>query len=424
MIPHTLPDSQTPAKGLHEPFLQRAADAEADPSSSHALGGFLTMRLVDQFAHDRLPPQLAAVAYQIRATRDFLRGLHPPTVEGNHLLEIVRVAEGVRDDRKVRLLWPPLLAFAFWLENQLRLAEALDVLATGLSLSHGEVGEEEVAAHLQLGRVLRLSGRFPEAEESYAEAGRLASRIGDAHSALLSRIGHAKVVYYRGNLPESERLLLWVLKDARRAADADAEARACHDLATTHHLMGRLASAVQLAFEAFRAYEEQPRRTRALSDVGVFLKELGHYSAAKQALLLALHRDAPPESQARTVVELLDLAALMQDRISFERWRREITGVYDRLPPDERAEFEIKLGYGLACFERRAEGEKHLRRAIALAEEGGLGEQAFRAEALLRDVQENCGKPWLAAVPAAEVEPAPELRTTIESLEVLASEAR
>jgi hypothetical protein len=120
-------------------------------------------------------------------------------------------------------------------------------------------------------------------------------------------------------------------------------------------------------------------------------------------------------------VELLDLAALMQDRLAFERWRRAAQEYYDRLPVDERVEFEIKLGYGLASFERRAEGEEHLQRAIALAEAAGLGEQIFRAESLLRELQESYGKPLHAAAPPAEVEPTPELRTTIESLEELAS---
>lgn len=422
MIPRTLSDSHTPANGLHEPFLQRAADADAEPSSSHALGAFLTMRLVDQYTANRSPPQPDALAYQIRATSDFLREMHPPTVEGNHLLEIVRVAGGAHDTQNVRLLWPPLLAFAFWLENQLRLSEALDVLETGVRLSHREVGEEDVAAHLQLGRVLRLSGQFPEAREAYAKAGRLASRLGDTHSALLSRIGQAIVVRFLGNLPESERMLLAVLRDARQAGNEDAEARACHDLSAAYYYMGRQVAAVQLAFEAFRLYGEQPRRTRALADMGMVLRELGHHSAAKRALLLALDYDPPMECRVRTVVELVDLAALMGDRLSFERWRREADKWYDQMPPDERVEFEIKLGTGLAAFERCSEGEDHLRRAIALAEERGLGEQVFRAEARLKEAQEGRDAPLRAASIPAEVEPAPELETTIASLEALASE--
>jgi tetratricopeptide (TPR) repeat protein len=419
VIPHILPEEQTPANGLHEPFLQRAADADAETSSSYALGAFLTMRLVDQFTRDHTQP--AALAYQIRATTDFLRELHPPTVESNHLLEVVRVAEGVRDSGNVRLLWPPLLAFAFWLENQLRLAEALDVLETGIRLSDDAAGEEEVAAHLQLGRVLRLSGRYDESLESYAAGGRFASRLGDTHSALLSRIGQANVKRFLGNLPESESTLQAVRCDARKLGDTDAEARACHDLAVAHETMGRTSSAVQLAFEAFGLYGQQIQKVRALADVGMFLKELGHYTAAKRALMLVLEADAPPESQTRMAVELLDLAALMQDRLAFERWRRAAQEYYDQLPVDERVEFEIKLGYGLASFERRAEGEEHLRRAIALAEAAGLGEQIFRAESFLRELQESYGKPLHAAAPPAEVEPTPELRTTIESLEELAS---
>ena len=406
--------------GLHEPFLRRAADADAEASSSHALGAFLAMRLVDQFAAERQPPHAAALAYQLRATRDFLTGLHPPTVEGNHLLQIVRVAEGIGTSGKIRMLWPPLLAFAYWLEQELRFVEAMDVLQTGRRLSGDDLGEEDIAAQLQLGRVLRHSGQYDESEREYARAGELAERRGDTHSALLSRIGRALVKQQLGNLPECERTLTAVIEDARRSGDADAEARACHDLGVTYHQMGRVANAVQLAFKAFKLYEQRSQQTRALNDTGQFLKDLGHYAAAKQALLLTLEYDPPPELKARLMVELMDLGAMLQDQLLFERCRREVQRDFERLPIDERVEFEIKMGYGLAVFDRVAEGEACLERALELAEQYGLGERVFRTETLLREMRE--GRDLVAPVAAAppEAEFAPEVRTTIESLEALA----
>jgi tetratricopeptide (TPR) repeat protein len=408
------------ANGLHEPFLRRAADAEAETSSSHALGAFLTMRLVDQFAADRQPPHSAALTYQIRATRDFLTGLHPPTIEGNHLLQIVRVAEGIGGSGKVRMLWPPLLAFGYWLENELRLDEAMDVLESGRRLSGEDVGEEDVAALLQLGRVLRRAGRYEESREAYENGGALAARRGDTHSEMRSRVGRARVAQELGNLAECERILEGVLTDARRSGDTYAEAVATHDLGQTHYFMGRHASAIQLTFGAFNLYEQRSDRTRALSDTGLVLKELGHYSAAKRALLLTLEYDPPPENRTRALVELMDLGALMQDRLLFERGRREISQSLDVLPPDERVEFEMKLGRGLWAFDRPAEGEARLEQAVALAERYGLGERLFRAEVMLREIRESrqAALPPTALPP--EEQPAPELRATIDSLNALA----
>ncbi len=408
--------------GLHEPFLQRAADSGAEPASSHALAAFLTMRLVDQFATDRPSPPEDALAYQVRATRDFIKGLQSPSVESNHLYEIVRVAAGIGAFRKARLLWPPLLAFAYWLEQELRLEEALDVLRTGLCLGTDGATESEIAAHLQLGRVFRLAGRFEQAHDSYAAASRLAARAGDGHSVLLSRIGRGLVAQQVGNLPEAERLIHGVLDEAKRTGDRDAEARACHDLAVTHAFMGREASAVEHSFQAFKLYEQRPQRTRALGDTGIMLKELGHYSAAKRALLHCVELEPPPELRVRALVELMELGAYMQDRLAFERWRRELAERYEQLPPDEQVEYEIKLGYGLAMFDRGPEGVKHLEQAVALAEQYGLGERLFRAESLLKEVRDD--EERALAAPPAETEPAPELRPTIEALEALAATGR
>ncbi len=171
--------------GLHEPFLRRAADTGADPSSGYALAAFITMRMVDQFTAGRPAPHADALAYQVRATREFLNGLKPPTVESNHLSQIVRVSAGIGTSDKARLLWPPLLAFAYWLEKDLGLGEALDVLHTGLQLSGQDTGEEDVAAQLQLGRVLRLSGRFSESAAAYTRGGEL-----EFHMDPVDVVGH------------------------------------------------------------------------------------------------------------------------------------------------------------------------------------------------------------------------------------------
>ncbi len=404
---------------LHEPLLQRAAESSGESSREHALGAFLTMRLVDQFCAPAEDWHTNALAYQIRATNNHLDDLHPPSVEGNHLLEIVRVADGVRTSGKARVLFPPLLAFAYWLEGELRLEEALDVLDSTIALSDGREGEEEVATFLQRGRVLRKLGRFEQARESYGTAGKLALHLGDLHSELLSRVGRAKVSQKLGNLPEAERMLCAVLDDSQRLGDRDAEARACHDLAVTRDLMDHTLSAVQLAFRAFHLYEQPAQRARALGDTGIFLKELGHYTAAKQALLRAVESRASTELQARFTVELMHLSALMQDRVSFERWRRDSDERCETLPPDEQVEFEVKLGYGLAVFGQKAEGETHLERAIAVAEQHSLGEPVFRAEALLRELRECRQQSLPATALPAEGQPAPELQTTIQSREAL-----
>jgi tetratricopeptide (TPR) repeat protein len=407
--------------GLHEPFLERAADKDSKDSGSNGLAAFLTMRLVDQFAADREDVSREAVRYQIAATRKFLDDLYPRNPEVTSLREIVRVAGAAIDVRDRRLLFAPLMAFAFWLEQELRLEEALDVLDSALNLSDGRSAEEEVAGLLQKARVLRLSGKFDDARAAYQKAGKLAANVGDKRSVLLSQIGRGVVMQKLGNLPESERILCEVVAAAQRVEDRDAEGRACHDLAGTLYFAGRMAQAANYAFRAYELLEQPLQRLRALSDTGVCLKELGHYSEAGKAFAVVLASHPTEEIRVHTAVELVDLSASTGDRIGFERWRRELEDGYNQLPPEDQVDFDTKVGAGLFHFDMQTQAEKHLERGLSLAEKCRMGERIFRLEELLRAVREHSARPF-ADTESHTVQPTtdPQLHSTLESLNSLA----
>jgi tetratricopeptide (TPR) repeat protein len=406
---------------LHEPFLERAAAKDTQDSGSGGLGAFLTLRLVDQFAGDKENISTDAVKYQITATGEFLEDLYPRNPEITSLREIVRVSGAALEVSDRRLLFSPLMAFAFWLEQELRLDEALDVLGTALHLSDGRSAEEEVAGFLQKARVLRLSGRLDDARVAYQRSGKIAAQIGDKHSVLLSQIGRGVVMQKLGNLPESERILCEVIAAARRIDDRDAEGRACQDLAGTLFFGARMAHAAHYAFRAYELLEQPLQRLRALSDTGVCLKELGHYSEAGKAFAVVLAGRPTQEIRIHTVVELVDLSALTGDRIGFERWRRELAEQYDHLPPDDQVDFDIKVGTGLSQFGMQSQARTHLERALALAEECKMGERIFRLEELLRTGQEQSTRRIADAEPHT-VQPTvePQLQSTLESLNALA----
>src|SRR6185436_19261371 len=96
--------------------------------------------------------------------------------------EIVRVAQRSLRTNNRGLLWAPLLAFAYWLENELQLDESLDVLETAFRLKDGTEARDQIAGYLQQGRVLRIAGRFTEAREAYQSGGNLARYSGDFRS--------------------------------------------------------------------------------------------------------------------------------------------------------------------------------------------------------------------------------------------------
>lgn len=376
-----------PNSNLHEPFLRRAADAADGHESGVALGGFLTLRLADIFDQRLDTLSADALIYQIQATADYLHDLHPVTAEVKHMQEIVRTAHSAFERRNRRVLWPPLLAYAFWLEQEIRLDEALDVLDTAMRLSVEEPGEEEVATMLQRARVLRLSGALDEARDEYAAAGELAMRIGDAHSERLSRIGRGIVLQVRGNLPESERVLKEVLKNARAAGDRDAEARACHDLAGTYHHMRRFLDGVPLAFRAFQLYEHVLPRLRALSDLGQILLELDRIDAAEDAFQVVVDQARDTVVEANAMNELMYIASRRGDRVGFERWRKILDNRLATLPPEAQTDYHLKVGRGLAHFGDSARAREEFERALELADVHRMHQFAFQAEAAIGEVE-------------------------------------
>ena len=404
---------------FHQPFLERAGNPQGQASGQHCLGAFLTLRLVDQFAAPHENFSREATAYQIKATAEYLQDLHPQTSEVKNLREIVRLADAALKEDDPRLLFSPLLAFAYSLEDDLRLDEALDVLETTIHLGDGRDGDHEVATLLQKARVLRLSGYFYRATEAYSLGGDMAARIGDYHTERLSRVGRAIVMQKTGDLAQSEKTLREIWSDCVAADDVVAEAHCCQDLGVALHLMKRTQEAVPLLFRAFQLYEAPMSRARALSDTGVLLKELGYYTAAGHAFTLVLSGNPPLQVRVRTALEMIELSSVIVDRISFERWRKEVSNHLDSLPPDDQVDFEFKVGTGLSQFGTHAKAEQHLIRGIELAERYGLGERLFRIEDALACVREHRACVVASAeLPASEIA-LPELHTTIQELKAL-----
>ncbi len=412
--------SPKPRLGLHEPFLKRAAEGNEQADGDLGLGTFLSLRLADQFGVEIDSAVRAAVEYQCSATKKFVEDIRPKSQHSALLSELIQVAEVANESNEPRLLFPPLLALAFYLEKELCLDEALDVLETTLRLSDGRDAEEEVAATLQTARVLRNAGRLGEARDAYERSGPMAARLHDKHSALLSQIGIGVVARLLGNLPNSEQILRDAIEGARECDDTDAEARASHDLAGTLHFAGRPTEAVPLAFQALELYESPLQQAKALGDTGAILKELGQYTAAKDALSLVLSHELPPDGKARTELEYLDLAAVTGDRLTFERFRKSLVAKSDSLLPEVQLDLELKLGIGLSLFEEHAQGVAHLRRAVELAEHFGMAERIFHAEQQLQEAkQRRTSLPTVSSSTKATADGSLPLQETVARLECL-----
>ncbi len=411
-------------RGLHGPFLERAAGGDGT-NRGIGLGAFLVMRLVDQFRVDTANSGRNALNYQCFSTRSYIADIRPQCETSAMLYEVTRVAQVAIESDDRRLLFPPLLALACHFEDRLSFDEGLDVIETALQLSDGRDAEDEVAAFLLKARILRTASRYPAARSAYEHAGAMAQRLGDERSTMLGRIGCGIVARQVGNLPESEQLLEKVIEDAKALGDRDAQARGCQDLACTLYHAGRIQEAAPLAFQAYELFEATADKVRSLSDTGVMLKALGHYSAARNAFDLVLSGDLTPDVRARTELECLEVSALIGDRLSFERWRHAVNEKYEKLPPDVQMDFELQVGTGLSLFEEHDRAEAPIQRAIKIAEQYGMAERVFFAEGQLAEVRERRAMPNKAFEQSKTRRGQSNgVQNTIDRLEVLAASAR
>lgn len=375
----------------HAIFLQRVSGRETATSLDARLGqgAFLALRLVDLLAADRAPASADAFHYQWVATDRFCRELRAAATEGAHVHGIASSAADAHRLGEVQVIAPALFAYAHFLEDELRLEEAIDVLTTllvvvGTHLSPADV----VATHLRFARVLRKLNRFDEAEAAYEEAGDLATATGDRYSALLSRIGRSNAILGRGNLAEAERRLQGILADARAAGEQDAEGRAEHGIAVAQHQMGQVAEAIVHAWRAFELYEEDDSRMRALSDLGLMLLSVGDATGAERALAEVVRRGGTRDCTSNAMVELMHCASFKRDHVGFARWRERCEERLPDMPPNIMADFYLKQGIGQARFGRFRRAEALMKEALDIASSARLHEFEFRIERIVGGLRE------------------------------------
>src|SRR5882762_5128524 len=200
----------------HAVFLHRMAGAPLPSAVEPRLGraAFVTLRLVDLLGAEHATLHPDAFHYQYVATLRCCRDLPPGATETSHLLGLVRGTADAFQQRSAALVLPALFAYAHYLEDEMRLEEALDVLDTLLQIGAETVlPADAVGARLRRARVCRKLNEFDAAEQSYAEGGALAAAIGDTPSELLSRIGRAQALRGRGNLLDAVHALRDILFD-------------------------------------------------------------------------------------------------------------------------------------------------------------------------------------------------------------------
>ncbi len=362
-----------------------------------------------------------AFGYQLAAMARVCRELPGDSTETAHLVGLVQAASDAYRTRDAQLVVPALLAYAHYLEDELLLNEALEVLETVLRVGGDTLrSSDRVGARLRAARVLRKLNEFDAAEEAYEEAGTLAAAGGDRHSELLSRIGRANAVMSRGNLQEATVSLEGTLRDAETSGDREAQARAHQVLAVVLSVRGEPSEAIPHEWRAFELYEDEPSRMRVLSDLGIMLLRVGDVRGAECALTQVVQHGASQDVVDNALIELMNCASYKRDRVGFERWREHCVARQAKMPPNILMDFLLKDGIGRARFGQFERADALLANALRIAENAGLHEFEFRVERMkngLRDCHQGCEGPLVAATePACDSEAVREVSAALANL--------
>ena len=389
-------DSVAQHAGLpHAVFLHRLAGESPSSALEPRLGraAFVALRLVDLLGAEYTTLHPDAFHYQYVATARCCRDLPPGATERSHLAGLVQGTHDAFEQGSVGLVLPALFAYAHYLEDEMRLEEALDVLDTLLQVGGEKLPPTDaVGARLRRARVYRKLNEFDAAEQSYAEGGALAATIGDTHSELLSRIGRADTMRGRGNLVEAESSLRDILVDAERLQDREARARAHQVIAVVLSTRGQPAEAIPHEWRAFQLYDDDLSRSRTLADLGVMLSIVGDIEGAERALSQVLRRGSP-EAVSNALIELMHCASYRRDRVGFERWREQCDARRESMPPNVLVDYILKAGIGRARFAQFDRAERLLANALRIADEAGLHEFTFRIERIKAGLRDSCQSP-------------------------------
>ena len=337
----------------HAPFLERARDEherERELSARLALGAYLVSRLVDRLlVRDQADGAAEGVLWQLDAVRRHLHELPPDSPESAHLHGITdAIPVGSQSLASLRL---SLMAYAYFLEHEGRLEEAIEILELAVRTHGTEVPAGDFAASaLFAGRLNRLLARWPAATACYSAAESAATTGADTVLMLRARLGRGAVLRGQGNHPLARQIAQEVAAGAARAGHREVEAMAYADLGVVLMNEGRQVEAIQAIYQSFLLSDDLLLRTRALGDLGVALLGVGAIEAARTAFDIVLRSKSSFGVRLNAVLELMDIESATGNRMAFERRRAEGEAARGRMPPSMLADFYYKAGVGLARF--------------------------------------------------------------------------
>lgn len=369
--------------GGHALFLERAnreTDRQRKLSADLAFSAYIVTRLIDALLDlDQTFDSRAAFRWQHDVTAKHVSELPHDGTEASHLCGIM--AEIPMDGQPQAALSVSLTAYAYFLEYEGRLEEALDILSLSARTRTAALPPTDLAAYaLFAGKLNRLLSRWDQALTCYKtaeEAGRL---VGDPTVMLRGRLHQGAVARGQGNFPKARTIAEEVAKEAATRGLGQVQGMAYADLSAVYSLMGQPLDAIRSAYAAFLVATTPVDRMSALGDLAISLAEIDATEQARLALQIVANAKTDFRLQTNAVIELMELESVAGNRLAFERHRATAEVSRDRMSPSMSVDYHFKTGVGLARFGIIDRARKSLAIALELAQSHELHAWYFRVE--------------------------------------------
>lgn len=361
-------------------FTELAALEDADPSWRAVTAGLVVLRLVDAWVEEGARV-VAADSWGVRSVRAAIEDMPAGMPARTLLAGVVEALTSARSG-DLNAVAPRLMAYARSLELDARWALGADAYETIIAHVHPlEDADVAVNALLRRGHCLRELGDHTAANSVFGTAEEVANRAGDMIGVLRARIGEAKIMMAKGNLPAADALLERTVADAREHSLDEVRALATHDRSHIAHLRGQYDVAVRLAYDAMHGAATEIERDRILGDLAGSFYMLGVKSAAQDAFLILAATAREQYQRWVATINLMELAAEERVSIQFERYRQQLASA--KLPPLLQTQFELHVGRGYQLFGDHAAARTWLQRAVHTASAHSLNQLLFEAESAL-----------------------------------------
>jgi len=373
------------------------------------LAGYVVARLVDKLlTQEDDAEQLEAFRWHRDAVRRHISELPEDSPETAHLAGVVAAVPSQRP--ATSSLWMSLTAYAYFLEHEGRLEEALEMVMLAARSQGAETPTKDFATYaLFAGRLNRQLARWEAASTCYSAAEEAALEVCDSVLALRGRLGKGAVQRGLGNLPLAREVAENVVRDATDLALPDVQALAYADLGAVYALQGLRLEELQANYKAFRLTGDARQRMWTLGDLGIGLQRIGAHGAARVAFEIVINSDTSFGVRSNALLELMDLESSAGNRMAFERCRNAIERSRQSLSPSATTDYHYKVGTGLVRFGQHGRASEAFKAGLALADTHKLNAWYFKIEQALQALAEQSVR-ISGEEQVSEFSEAPELR--------------